>query len=155
MNNLQHDNVKEAFSEEYTSEDLHCLIAERHDLHIEHRTWSGNKSINGHNHLQTLFYDRFHMLEHHPCALPGNGGLLPLSFLLALYSFQIVDATSCTDEKKVYIARIGGKTTTLYFFQFATLSHILCLFTILHVPHIKCTLHTGNCTGQSKGKKKK
>lgn len=96
------------------SEDLHCLIAERHDLHIEHRTWSGNKSINGHNHLQTLFYDRFHMLEHHPCALPGNGGLLPLSFLLALYSFQIVDATSCTDEKKVYIAQMGGKATSLF-----------------------------------------
>lgn len=93
------------------------------------------------------------MLEHHPCALPGNGGLLPLSFLLALYSFQIVDATSCIDEKKVYIARIGGKISTLYFFQFETPPNILGLFTILHVPHIKHTLHTEDCIGQSKGKK--
>lgn len=93
------------------------------------------------------------MLEHHPCALPGNGGLLPLSFLLALYSFQIVDATSCIDEKKVYIAPIGGKSTTLYFFQFAALPNILGLFTILYVSHTKYTLHTEDCIGQSKGKK--
>lgn len=93
------------------------------------------------------------MLEHHPCALPGNGGLLPLSFLLALYSSQIVDATSCIDEKKVYIARIGGNTTTVYFFQFITLPTILGMFTIINVPHIKYTLHMEVCIGESKGQK--
>lgn len=82
------------------------------------------------------------MLVHHPYALPGSGGLLHLFFSLVLYSFQIVDAISYTEEKTVCM-----KNKNKFFIPFdLTETYMLSMFIITEVCNIKNKLNLTVCS---------
>ena len=94
-----------------------CWTAETRGPRSARRTWCGSRNTGGRSRPRTWSCGKSRRSEHRPCALPDSAALPPLFSSLVLYSFQTVDAVSCTEEKMAALSRrMSWKKSQHHFF---------------------------------------
>ena len=94
-----------------------CWTAETRGPRSARRTWCGSRNTGARSRPRTWSCGKSRRSEHRPCALPDSAALPPLFSSLVLYSFQIVDAVSWTEEKMAALSRrMSWKKSQHHFF---------------------------------------